>query len=142
MKLIYSLVCCFILASCSSNSEVDENCKFLLDINVQETINLSLPQYSQLPFAGNSVYIPNAGNAGIIVASTGFSFYAWDAADPNQAPSACSVLVPSGLSATSSCENKNTYSLVTGEPTTNPDLRCSLKFYRIERNGDNLLIFN
>ncbi|WP_299553442.1 hypothetical protein [Seonamhaeicola sp.] len=142
MKVIYILICLVFLSACSGNSGEDENCKFLLDVNVHETINLSLPQYSQLQFAGNSIYIPNAGNAGIIIASTGFDFYAWDASDPNRVPSACSTLVPSGLEATSSCPDKNKYSLVTGAPLENSSLRCSLKFYRVEKNGNNLLIFN
>ncbi|TYA70085.1 hypothetical protein [Seonamhaeicola marinus] len=141
MKLFFCALCFVVLTACSSNSGEDENCKFLLNINVQETVNLSLPQFSQLQFAGNSVYIPNAGNGGIIVASTGFDFYAWDASDPNKTPSPCSILVPSGLNASSTCTDKNTYNLITGEPE-NPSLRCSLKFYRIEKNGNNLLIFN
>ncbi len=142
MRLIYCLIILTILCSCSRNSREDENCRFLLDVNVQETINLSLPQYSQLPFAGNSVYLPNVGNGGIIVASIGSDFLAWDAADPNKVPSDCSILVPSGLNATSGCDDENTYSLVTGEPLNNGNLRCSLKFYRVEQSGDNLLIFN
>lgn len=141
MRLVYCFFCLLFLSACSGGNEVDQNCRFLLDINVQESINLSLPQYSQLQFAGNSVYIPNVGNGGIIIASTGFEFYAWDASDPNRVPSNCSVLVPSGLTATSGCEDKNSYSLITGEPET-PNLRCSLKFYRVEQNGNNLLIFN
>ncbi|WP_248724855.1 hypothetical protein [Seonamhaeicola sp. ML3] len=142
MRILYCI--CFILLfnACDTRNDVDENCRFLLDINVNLSINLSLPQYSELQFAGNSVYIPNVGNGGIIVASTGFDFFAWDASDPNKPPSNCSVLVPNGLFATSGCEDENTYNLITGEPTENPNLRCSLKFYRIERNGNTLLIFN
>ncbi|WP_406685599.1 hypothetical protein N1F78_07740 [Seonamhaeicola sp. MEBiC1930] len=142
MKLLFYFVSLLFLSSCAGNTVVDENCQFLLDINVQETVNLSLPKYSQLPFAGNSVYIENVGNGGIIVASTGFDFYAWDASDPNQVPSACSILVPSGLEATGGCNDENEYSLITGAPTENPALRCSLKPYRVEQNGDNLLIYN
>ena len=142
MKFIYSLIGLILLSACSGNSEEDENCKFLLDINVRETIDLSLPQYSQLQFAGNSEYIPFGGNAGIIVASTGFDFYAWDASDPNHLPSACSALVPSGLEATCGCPDKNKYSLITGAPLEDSSLRCSLKFYRVEKNGNSLLIFN
>lgn len=142
MKIVYSALILLVFSACSSNSATDENCKFLLDINVYETVNLSLPQYSQLPFAGNPVYLPNAGNAGIIVVSTGADYFAWDAADPNVIPSECSVLTPSGLNATSNCATKNKYSLVTGEPLENPELRCSLKFYRVEQNGNTLTIFN
>ncbi|NMH86989.1 hypothetical protein [Flavivirga algicola] len=142
MKSVSCLIALIILSSCSKNSPNNENCKFLLDLGVNVNINLSLPQYSQLPFAGNSVYIPNAGNAGIIVASTGADFLAWDASDPNHAPNACSALTPTGLEGTCGCEDKNKYSLVTGQSLGSNNLPCSLKNYRVEKNGNNLLIFN
>lgn len=145
MKSVFYLIGFIILSSCSKNSTDNENCKFLLDLNVNVTVNLSFPQYSKLLFAGNSVYIANAGNAGIIVASTGVDFFAWDAGDPNLIPSDCSTLVPSGLNATSSCDDENEYSLVTGQATSSSSsnsLPCSLKNYRVEQNGNNLLIFN
>ncbi|TWO31363.1 hypothetical protein E1J38_013920 [Seonamhaeicola sediminis] len=142
MRFIYCIICLCLLSTCSGNSEEDENCKFLLNVAVNETINLSLPQYSQLQFPANSVYIPNAGNAGVIVVSTGFDFFAWDASDPNHVPSTCSALVPSGVEATCGCPDQNKYSLITGAPLENSSLRCSLKFYRVEKNGNNLTIFN
>ncbi len=143
MKSIFCLIISFIiLSSCSKNSVDNKNCKFLLDLGVNVNINLSLPQYSQLPFAGNSVYIANAGNAGIIVASTGADFFAWDASDPNHSPNACSALIPTGLEGTCGCEDKNKYSLITGQPLESNSLPCSLKNYRVEKNGNNLLIFN
>lgn len=103
---------------------------------------MSLPQYSQLQFISNSVYVANAGNAGIIVTNTGSGYLAWDAGDPNQVPSSCSTLTISGLNAISSCGNQNTYSLVTGQAIGNSDLQCSLKNYRVEQNGNVLLIYN
>lgn len=143
MKSTFVAVILFlILASCSNNSNENENCKFLLDVGINVVVNLNLPQYSQLQFAGNSVYISNAGNGGILIASTGADFFAWDAADPNHAQSSCSVLVNSGLNATCGCEDKNEYSLINGLPLNNSDLRCSLRNYRVEQNGNTLLISN
>ncbi|MDP5157936.1 MAG: hypothetical protein NWQ07_05080 [Flaviramulus sp.] len=140
MKSILYTICIIFLFSCSSNTVDNRNCNFLLDIGVNININLSLPQYNQLNFAGNSIYIPNIGNAGIIVASTGADFLAWDASDPNHEPNACSALTPSGLFGTCGCDDGNTYNFVTGEG--NDGLRCALKNYRVERNGNSLLIFN
>ncbi len=143
MKLSLSvIILSIILLSCSNNNNEDENCRFLLDIGVSEVINLNLPQYSQLKFAGNSVYIPNAGNGGILVASTGADFFAWDAADPNHIPSVCSILVNSGLNATCGCADKNEYSLVNGLPLNNNTLRCGLRNYRVQQSGNTLLISN
>lgn len=130
------------LFSCSSNREEDENCKFLLDVPVNEVINLSFPQYSQLQFAGNSVRVPNIGNGGVIVAFTGGDYFAWDASDPNHVQASCSILEPTGLNATCGCDDKNEYSLVSGQPLGNNTLRCGLKNYRIQKNGNTLTIFN
>jgi len=142
MKRVCSLICLIFLLSCEDNTIDNRNCRFLLDIGVNLTIDLTLPQYSQLTFAGNSIYIPNEGNAGIIVASTGADFFAWDASDPNHAPSACSALVPSGLNGTCGCDDGNTYNFVTGTPAGDDGLRCALRNYRVQQSGNTLLIFN
>lgn len=140
MKPLYILIYLFVLTNCSKTQEENENCKFLLDIPFSISINLNLPQYSQLQFAGNSVYIPNEGNGGVIVAYTGADYFAWDAADPNHAQSSCSVLVNSGLNATCGCDDKNEYSLVTGQILKNGTLQCSLRNYRVENFGNTLRI--
>ncbi|NNC49956.1 MAG: hypothetical protein HKO01_05415 [Flaviramulus sp.] len=140
MKSILTVISFVFLFSCSGNSVDNQNCRFLLDIGVNLNIDLSLPQYSQLTFAGNSVYIANAGNAGIIVASTGADFYAWDASDPNHTPNSCSALVPNGLFGTCGCDDDNTYNFVTGTSEGNTGLKCALKNYRVEKNGNVLLI--
>lgn len=140
MKSFLTIISFVFLVSCSSNSVDNQNCRFLLDIGVNLNIDLSLPQYSQLTFAGNSVYIANAGNAGVIVASTGADFYAWDASDPNHTPNSCSALVPNGLFGTCGCEDGNTYNFVTGTSEGNTGLKCALKNYRVEKNGNILLI--
>ncbi|WP_346883225.1 hypothetical protein [uncultured Algibacter sp.] len=142
MKSIFFLLFILMLSSCSGNSDVERNCNFLLDINVQVSIDLNLPQYGQLAFAGNSVYIPNVGNAGVIVASTGADFFAWDASDPNHAPNDCSAIIPNGLNGSCGCNDGNTYNFITGTPQDNDGLRCSLRNYRIEQNGSILNIFN
>ncbi|XMO88376.1 hypothetical protein AAFN75_08775 [Algibacter sp. AS12] len=142
MKLFICSLLFLTLTACSSNSVDDRNCNFLLDIGVNVSIDLTLPQYSQLTFAGNSVYLENQGNAGIIVASTGVDFYAWDAADPNHALSDCSVIIPSGLNGTCGCGDENTYNFVTGTLAGNNGLNCPLKNYRVQVNGNSLLIFN
>lgn len=142
MKSFFYLLLFFIMSSCSGNSVDNKNCRFLLNVGVNVSINMSLPQYSQLQFISNSVYVANAGNAGIIVTNTGSGYLAWDASDPNHAPSSCSTLTVSGLNATCGCVDENTYSLVTGQAIGNGDLQCPLKNYRVEQSGNVLLIYN
>ena len=100
MKRYFYIFLLIIITSCSKNS-VDKNCNFLLDVGVSLQLNLNLPQYSQLQFPSNPVYIANAGNGGIIVTNTGTGFVAFDAADPDPKhavnPSPCSVLSISGI---------------------------------------------
>ncbi len=142
MKPYFYLLILIFFTACSKNTVDNKNCKYLLDLGVNVSINLSLPQYNQLQFAGNSVYIANAGNGGVIVVSTGADFYAWDASDPNHIQSDCSVLTAKGFDATCGCEDKNVYNLVTGLATNNTSLQCTLKNYRVEKTGNTLLIYN
>lgn len=129
------------ILSCGVNREENENCKFLLNNVVYEELNLSLPQFGNLNSPGNSVLIPG-GNGGIIVANLGFSFLAWDAADPNHQLASCSTLNPAGLTATCGCEDENTYDLSTGLAIGNGALECPLRNYRVEKSGNTLIISN
>tara|TARA_R110002049_G_scaffold37208_1_gene117518 strand:+ start:77126 stop:77590 length:465 start_codon:yes stop_codon:yes gene_type:complete len=141
MRFLFYLLFLSICLACSKSNVDNENCRFLLNVGVNVPVNLNLPEYGNLQSPGNSVYIPNAGNAGIIVANIGFAYMAWDASDPNHPPSTCSALTVSGLEGTCGCDD-NTYSLVTGQALENGTLRCSLKNYRIEQSGNTLLITN
>ena len=134
----YFIIILILLNSCTKNIN-DSNCNNLLNLDVFYEVNLNLPQYSQLNFISNSVYIPNVGNGGIIVTNSGSGFLAWDAADPNHVNVPCAVLSISGLEATSSCAQQNTYSLITGQ-SLGVALPCTLKPYRLEQSGNILLI--
>jgi hypothetical protein len=151
MRSLFLLFSFVLLTTCSGNSVDNPNCRFLLEGEVNLPINLNLPEYSQLQFDLQSVYVRNVGNGGIIVINAVTSYLAWDASDPNHTPNGC-VLKASGVNATCECSDKNTYSLINGQPLGHllpngdiePDsgLLCSLKFYRVEQSGNNLLISN
>lgn len=126
--------------SCSKNDDNNSNCNFLLNIGVSTSLNLNFPEYNDLNFISNSIYVPGHGNGGLIVTNTGTGFVAFDAADPNHVPSSCSILSISSGEGTCGCEDENKYSLFTGQPLENPDLRCGLKTYRAELSGSNLII--
>lgn len=142
MKKTISYLLILTFFGCSKSNINDSNCQFLLNVGVSTSINLNLPQYSQLQFVSNSVYVPNAGNAGIIVTNSGTGFLACDASDPNHTPSQCSALEINGLEGTCGCSDENTYSLITGQPLNDASLRCGLKAYRVEQNGNDLIITN
>lgn len=141
MKAILFLIGFTLLVSCESDDNQRRNPN-LLNINVNYEVNLSLPQFNNLKFSGNSVYIPGQGNLGLIVVNSGSSYLAWDAADPNLIPENCSKLINDGLNASSTCNDPgNSYSLVTGQPLVE-DLRYPLFAYRITESGGVLRIFN
>ncbi len=142
MRNLIALICFITLTACSSNSNNDDNCQFLLDIPVNESINLNFPQFIQLQSPTNPVYIPNQGNGGIIITNVGSGFAAFDAADPNHAFSECSILTINGIIGECGCEDNNKFSLLDGTPTENGNLRCALRRYSVEQNGNTLLIFN
>ena len=140
MKRVYLLYCTLFLLIIGCVKDVnDSRCNFLLNLDIYYEVNLNLPQYNDLNFISNSVYIPNVGNGGLIVVNSGTGFLAWDAADPNQTNLPCSILSINGLEATSSCAEQNTYSLITGQ-SIGIALTCSLKPYRVEVNGNILII--
>jgi len=141
-KTLFTLLLSTVLLSCSKSNINDSNCKFLLNIGVNTSVNLNLPQYSNLQFTSNSVYVPNVGNGGLIVTNSGTAYLAWDASDPNHSPSVCSQLSITGLEGNCGCNDANVYSLITGQPLNDSSLRCGLKAYRVEVSGSNLLITN
>ena len=115
MKYTFLLVCLLLLTSCSKK-ESNDNCNFLFNAAVNVDVDLNLPYYSELQFVSISRYIPNQGNAGIIVTNTGNGVLrAWDASDPNHTPSTCSTLDIVGAEAVCGCADENTYSLFTGQ---------------------------
>lgn len=141
MKAIFLLIGLSLLISCESDDSLRRNPN-LLNINVNYEVDLSLPQFNNLNFSGNSVYIPGQGNLGLIIVNSGSSFLAWDAADPNIIPMDCSRLKIEGLNAFSTCDSpSNEYSLITGQPLLD-NLRFPLYAYRVTESNGILRIFN
>lgn len=130
------------LLSCEDDDNRQQNPN-LLNIQFDIVLDLNFPQYSQLNFPGNAIYVggQGIGNDGIIVVNTGSGFVAWDASDPNEFPSNCTRLQISGLTASSTCQNSNSYSLVTGQPLED-GLEFPLLSYRVSPGDDSVRVFN
>ncbi len=136
--LLFFIIAGIIFTGCSDPNS-DPRCNFLFDTKVAYELNMNLPQYNDLNFISNSVYIPNIGNGGVIVTNSGTGFLAWDGADPNHNFSQCSILSIEGLEASCSCPDENKYSLITGQ-SLETQLNCTLKTYRVDQVGNNLII--
>ena len=128
-KYIILLILPFLMGCDKEN--FSNNNPYLPNYGFSLNINMSLPQYSNLQFPSNAVYINNgsAGVRGIFVFNTGSGFVAFDAACPNQALSSCSTMTLSGINAICSCDNA-TYSLFTGQAA---GMQYSMKQYRVEQ---------
>lgn len=134
----------FIMVSCSNDTS-DRN-PYLNEQNFTFEINLNLPLYGSLSTPGNAVYVGNnnVGLRGIIVFNSGFgSFFAWEASCPNHTPNSCSTMtIEGGVTAVCSCEDY-TYSLSNGVPLTDTTEKLhSLLNYRVDVNGNILVISN
>lgn len=141
MKKLLFIIPFLFLTNCKGDDTIN-NCNFLIDVGVSASVNLNLPEYSQLMFSLNSVYIANQGNAGIYVINVGNGNYrAWDAADPNHVQTNCSFLQRDDIIVTCTCPDQNEYDLLTGQKRGDP-LPCGLKEYRVTVSGSNISITN
>lgn len=127
----------------SCNKDKPDTCSFLLDVGFTYTANLNLPQFNQLLFPVNAVRVEGIGNEGVILVRINSStLLAWDGADPNHTPTACSGLTINGLNATCGCDDGNEYSLTTGTALNENPQPCTLKPYRVENLGNETYIIS
>jgi nitrite reductase/ring-hydroxylating ferredoxin subunit len=118
---------------------------YLSDIAFRYEINLNLPQYDALRYAGGSMLIPQVGLKGLIVFNlNGQQFLAWEATCANHPPRDCSLLGLTGVLAECSCEGFQ-YSLATGQlldAENQTNTPYPLLNYQVQANANLLLISN
>ena len=137
MKKYFLLLIAITLFSGCSTNNFNNNNPYLPNYNFTIDIDLNLPSYSNLKYVSNAVYYPGQGVRGIIIFNTGSGYNAFDAACPNQALGACSLMTIKGINAVCPCDSKE-YSLFTGQG----GLQYPLKQYRVEHNGNSLRVYN
>lgn len=140
MKKYLILLLIPFLTNCDSDNFTNNN-PFIPNYGFSVNINLNLPQFSNLQFPTNGVYIgsPGVGVRGIFIFNTGSGYVAYDAACPNQALSSCSTMTLSGIDAICPCDNTR-YSLFTGQAQ---GMQYPMKRYRIEQiDAVSLRVYN
>ncbi len=141
-RILFLALLITLLFSCSTADENRNNNPYLVDINVNLTINLGLPEYNSLNFPGNSYTTYNYGLNGVVVYNINNSQYlAFELTDPNHPVSSCSRLTVNGLIATCDCGDGNEYNILTGE-ITKGEGQYALKSYRVRKSGNTLEISN
>lgn len=137
MKKILVLFGCILLLSCDGGSFNNKN-PYLPNYPVDLQVNMSLPQYSNLQFPSNHVVDYSQGVRGIVIFNTGSGFNAFDLACPNQVLSSCSTMSIDGINAVCDCDGAQ-YSLFSGQ---SPGKEYPLKQYRVQINGNTLVVYN
>ena len=140
MKTLFVLILMF---SCSKD-DIKRN-PYLHEVSFSHSINLNLPEYDNLNFAGGSKLVPYGGINGILIFNiNGNDIFAWEASCSNHKLEICSKLSIEGLLANCSCDNFK-YSLATGQLLEGGIVNSSqypLLNYRSERSGNTIIISN
>lgn len=140
MKKILNLcIVLFLLCSCGGDTIRLSN-PYLPSTAVYLQINLNLPLFNKLNYAGNAVLIDGHGLNGVIVINTGTSFLAYEATCTNHRVESCSRLELVGVEAKCTCEHQLQYNLYIGQPTSAADY--PLQPYMVYANGNVLTITN
>ena len=138
MKKYFALIIISLFfLGCSDNENSNKN-PYIENRTFSAEFNLSLPLYSNLKYASNSIYYgaDGAGARGIIVFNTGSGYTAFDAACPNQEISSCSTMTIKGVNAVCACDNTE-YSLFTGQALVSKPY--PMKQYRVQIVNENLI---
>lgn len=143
----FLILCCVLVAflSCNSDDDGANNNPFIPNALVQFQINLNLPQFDNLNFAGGSTYIANGGGVrGFFVFNlSGDQFLAWEASCPNHIPNSCSTMEINGVLAMCDCEDYE-YSLANGQllnPVEGAD-SFPMVNYRTTKSGNVVTVSN
>ena len=141
---ILSVLSVFVILFSCNNDDIKRN-PFLYEVSFNHSINLNLPEYDNLNFAGGSKFIPYGGINGLLIFNiNGNDIFAWEASCSNHKLEACSKLIIEGLLANCNCDNFK-YSLATGQ-LIEGDVENSSQYpllnYRSERFGKTIIISN
>ena len=139
MKRLFPIIVCVIF-SCQDNI-VEQN-PYLNNLpSFEFELNLDLPLYNNLRFAGGTHTLSMLGLKGVHLYNLdGSQILAWKASCPNQRPSDCSNTIVNGIEAVCNCDD-SIYSLITGQPLSE-GVEYGLVNYGISRTGNLVLIKN
>lgn len=142
-KIISFLFILFTLLSCTTDN-IKRN-PFLYEISFNHSINLNLPQYDNLNFAGGSMFVDYGGINGLLIFNlNGNDIFAWEASCSNHSLETCSKLEIEGLLANCGCDGFK-YSLATGQ-LLEGDITSSSQYpllnYKAQKSGKIIIISN
>lgn len=141
---ILSVLSAFVILFSCENEDIERN-PFIYEVSFSHSINLNLPEYDNLNFAGGSKFVPYGGINGLLIFNiNGTDIFAWEASCSNHKLEVCSKLSIEGLLANCGCDNFK-YSLASGQ-LLEGDIENSLQYpllnYRSEKFGKTIIISN
>lgn len=141
MPLLFLAI--IMILSCSKSDEKEQRNPYLTNPVVNLSLNLNLPEYNSLKFPGQYI-TTGQGIKGIVVYCINETQYvAFDLTDPNHAPNDCSRMELDGGIATCPCESDdNKYYIISGQHTTQPDIKYPMQMYRAQREGNVIYVSN
>lgn len=141
MKKATLAILLLFLLGCSGSDDDFRNNPNIPSIRFNLLMNLNLPEYSNLQYAGNSYVTYLYGVKGVVVYNiNGSQFAAFELSDPNHPPNECSSMQVDGIIATCSCDG-NEYNIITGE-MSNGDGEYTMRPYRVNLSGNTLEVWN
>ena len=139
MKRLFPIIVCVIFGC---QGDIVEQNPYLNNLpSFEFELNLDLPLYDNLRFAGGTLTLSQLGLKGIHLYNLdGSQILAWEASCPNRRPSDCSKTIVNGIEAVCSCDD-SIYSLVTGQPLSK-GVEYGLVNYGVRRTGNLVLVYN
>ena len=139
MKRLFPIIVCVIFGC---QGDIVEQNPYLNNLpSFEFELNLDLPLYDNLRFAGGMLTLSQLGFKGVHLYNLdGSQILAWEASCPNQRPSDCSKTIVNGIAAVCSCAD-SIYSLVTGQPLSK-GVEYGLVNYGVRRTGNLVLVYN
>ena len=139
MKRLFPIIVCVIFGC---QGDIVEQNPYLNNLPTFEfELNLDLPLYDNLRFAGGTLTLSQLGLKGVHLYNLdGSQILAWEASCPNQRPNDCSKTIVNGIEAVCSCDD-SIYSLVTGQPLSK-GVEYGLVNYGVRRTGNLVLVYN
>ena len=141
----FKIISLMLLIISGCGKDIIERNPYLTSVSFNIKVNLNLPGYDDLRYAGGGVSLRQGGINGLLVFNlNGNDYLAWEATCPNHPIRECSVLSITGVLAGCSCEDFE-YSLATGQllnPKINTENPYPMLFYNARRTGNTLIISN
>ncbi len=143
-NVLFKTLICLLIVSCSK-SDVNNNNPYLpnYEFDTGNIINTILPEFNNLKFAGNHIILnSNYGINGVVVYNSGSDFSAFEITDPNHSIESCSLLSVEGVIATCTCDDGNSYDILTGQGREGTTGQYPLKRYIVEVNENIIRVYN